>query len=187
MLARWITCLALMSLSLPAFAQICDQRSNPHSFACSDAAFRGDIFPMIDISESRLQGNWAFVTYADVRGQEGPEFRMLVNPNNPRIPGGIQNQFDGSRAGSMNWVRDRSVFANFGASGHHLFEEIGRTQITDRFTAQIVFKNGAETHALQCRIFDRHRIEHLQCRWQTLSVRQKRFILRGYLGFLRGR
>lgn len=185
---RWIVALVLVSLTSPAFAQqVCDQRRNPHSFACSDAAFRGEVFPMVGMSEGRIQGRWAFVTYADVSGREGPEFRMRVNPQNPRIPQGVVNQFDGTRAGGLHWFRDRGVFANFGAAGNNLTEEIGRTRITDEFTAQIVLRGARETHALQCRIFERNRTEHLQCRWQTLSARQNRFILRGYLGFLRAR
>lgn len=177
----------LLGAATGVHAQNCDQRRDPHSFACSDDAFRGIAFPMIDMSEGRIQGRWALVTYADLSGRPGPEFRMLVDPQNPRVPRGVINQRDGSRAGGLTWVRGRGSFANFGAGGRSLFEEAARTAITDRFTAQMILSDGREVHALQCRIFNRRNIEHLQCRWQTLSREQNRFILRGYLGFLRAR
>lgn len=183
----WFAALILVSLSSTAFAQNCDQRRNPHSFACSDDAFRGRIFPMVPMSEGRMQGRWSLVTYADVRGTEGPEFQMRMHPQNPRIPLGVFNNFDGTRAGGMSWQIGRSVLGNFGASGNNIGEQIGETHFSDEWTSQIIFRSSRETHSLQCRIFDRNRIEHLQCRWQSLSQRQNRFILRGYLGFLRAR
>lgn len=174
-------------LSSPSFAQVCDQGRNPHSFACADQAFRGHVFPMIEVSQRRLQGRWVFLTYADASGRLGPEFGVMVNPDNPRVPEGIFNIADGSLAGGLDWAAGIVRFRNFGIGGKTLIEDPSRTRFTDPHTAQVVLENGAEQHAFQCRIFIRHGAEHLQCRWMTLSRTQKQFILRGFVGFLRAR
>jgi len=173
--------------SQSSFAQSCDQNRDPHSFICADQAFTGRIFPMTEMSPSRIQGSWRFLTYSDIHGRVGPEFENLVNPRNHRIPHGVMNLFDRSLAGSLNWSAGQVSFRNWGAAGRSLHEVRGRTQFQDPFTVQVILANGADQQALQCRVFIRAGAEHLQCRWSTLSVRQNRFILRGYLGFLRGR
>jgi hypothetical protein len=169
----------------PVLAQVCDQYRNPHSFACAHEAFRGGVFEMIEVSQRRLQGRWAFLTYADARGRLGPEFGVMVHPQNPHAPVGIVNHLDGSRAGDLDWAPGGVRFRNFGEARKTLVEDPSRTRFTDAHTAQLVLQNGIEEHALQCRIFIRRGAEHLQCRWMTLSRAQKRFILRGFVGFLR--
>lgn len=170
-----------------AQAQSCDQARNPHSFGCADLTFTGNIFPMIDMTANRVRGPWKLLTYADRSGVQGPEFGLLLNPENPRIPEGVVNRRDGSRAGSLEWNPGRITMLNWGVANFALVESPRRTKFPDRFTSQIILGNGRHQHAFQCRLFERRGADHLLCRWQSLSAAGNRFIFRGYMGFLRGR
>lgn len=177
---------AVLFGSMKASAQVCDQRVNPHSFACAEEAFVGHIFPMEAMNGDVMQGGWVLLTYADASGVEGPEFRTLVNPQNPRIPEGVVNQMDGSRVGPLDWFSDRISMADFGVSGRDLSLVQGSVMFRDPFTVDLQLADRKhEKQGLQCRLFIRNQNEHLLCRW--FSRRPAGFVLRGYLGFLRER
>lgn len=172
-------------IHVTAQAQNCNESHNPHSFGCAELSFIGSLFPMTDVSMGRMSGSWRLLTYSPLGGRPGPEFAMAVAPHNPRIPEGVINNLDGSMAGQLDFSRGIIAFHNWGEQGRSIFQEPGRTRFLDRNTVQIIFTQGHDRQSLQCRIFDRQGSEHLQCRWSTLRAGQGRFILRGYLGFLR--
>lgn len=178
----------LVFAALPVWAQAqsrCDQARDPHSFACADATFTGQIFPIARMNNDILMDNWTMLTYSDISGTPGPEFMVLTNPQNPRIPEGIVNTSDRSKVGLLNWNPQQLQITNWGSRGHTLSEVRGRTVMRDTQTVETFLANGQEQQGLQCRMFLRSQNDHLLCRWFTLRGNQ--FVFRGYLGFLRTR
>lgn len=163
----------------------CNPATNPHSFACADATFRGQIFPIANnMSLNVLSGEWALLTYSAVGERPGPEFTVGVNPQDPNIPEGVFNRTDGSRAGGFDFASPgRLRFANWGRAGFPLLELSGHTQLRDSETLETVLGNGRDLEAFQCRIFLRVQHDHLLCRW--FSIVNGKTFWRGYLGFLR--
>lgn len=182
---RFLIVFATALLGLNAQAQNCDQRTNPHSFACQDETFRGRVFPMRKMSGAAVVGPWKLFTYADISGRQGPEFFVTVNPQNPRIPEGVRNRADNSPVGILDWTIGDIRFHGWTSQSQTLFETQGRTKITDQFTILTILRNERRTEAFQCRVFIRNNNDHMLCRWQTRAG--DRFVVRGYLGFLRTR
>lgn len=182
---RLLLSLAFTLFGFSAHSQTCDQSVNPHSFACQDDTFRGRVFPMRDMNGPVVAGPWTLFTYADITGRTGPEFEVLVNPQNLRIPEGVRNRFDGSMVGPLDWTIGNIRFFGWAARSQTLFEVQGHTKIMDRFTIQTILKSDRRMDAFQCRVFIRNNADHLLCRWQTRNG--DHFVVRGYLGFLRSR
>lgn len=185
--AALLSVFAVASISFSrAFAQNgCDQARNPHSFACADATYAGAFFPQAQMTKAILVDGWTLLTYADVTGKQGPEFDVLVNPQNPRVPEGIRNRADGSGTGILDWGNQRIRMLNWITKGRTLTEQPGRTQFIDPTTIETHLTDGRETISFQCRMFLRNGNDHLLCRW--FQAKNARYVFRGYMGFLRTR
>lgn len=170
----------------PVFAQgVCDQRVDPHSFACDDAAFAGQVFPLVPLSLARVEGRWRLLTHSTVSGVMGPEFHMVRSSRNPRVPEGVLNRADRSFAGPLDWFPSGVRFHHWSRARLPLFELPGKTAERDSFTVETRLQGAGADEGLQCRIFLRNQTDHLLCRW--FALREGRFFWRGYLGFLRSR
>ena len=181
-----ILILAIGVLSLGEFvhAQVpgerCEPHRNPHSFACQDATFRGQVFPMKPADPARMAGAWR----ARLAVTHGGEFRTLFNPQAPAKLLGVQNLRDGSRMGSMVLRGNGAVsMADFGRSGVSLTTVPGSVSLPDRHTLQFQMTGDGRRHGFQCRIFDRKNLTHILCRWQV--AQGGKFVQAGYLGFIR--
>lgn len=167
----------IVSLGLSAQAQsACNQSVNPHSMACTDETFFGQHFPVVDLSESRVQGVWELLTVTTTEGTS--EFRMLQNQRNPRIPEGVINRSDRSKAGPLVWQNTRVQVQNWKKNGRDIVSS--STRFRDQWTLQTILDEGV---SLQCRIFVRNGTDHLLCLW--FENKRAGFVKRGYLGFLK--
>lgn len=177
---------AILLLSFfPTLAQaqgFCDPSVDPHSFACASDTFEGKLFPLANMTDATpALDNWNLLTYADAKGAPGPEFDVLVSQQNPRIPEGVFNRFDGSQVGSLDWTTRGVFMSNWRMFGNTL-STTSQVNITDRHTINATIGNRQEMHGLSCRIFLRNDKDHLLCRW--FAHDGTRFVFRGYLGFL---
>lgn len=166
----------LNQLLFVALATTCDQKINPHSFACVDETFFGNHFPMVDLSEQRVQGTWKFLTIAVPDGS-ALDFQPISGPN-PRKPSGVRNLQDHSKAGPLVWTGDRIQFQNWKQERSDLDSE--KIKFRDQWTLQSQFPDGT---FLQCRVFIRSEADHLLCLWFEKNGAE--FEKRGYLGFLK--
>ena len=172
--------------------QGCYVMQNPHSYACHAWTFAGNQeFPLIIIDWSRvIQGEWQTVTYANPwSDNDGPEFRMLFNPENPRIPEGVVNKNDNSMLGSLTFEGDKATWTNW--RGKKLKTKVSEYAISDSYTFKFSFPEGDYyEQSFICRDFNRNSKHHLICSWfliqwdsyyHTTYTSQHR----GYFGFLK--
>lgn len=170
----------ILSLGLNAQAQsACNQNVNPHSMACTDETFFGQHFPVVDLSEDRVQGRWELLTVTTGDGNNS-EFRMLQNRQNPRIPEGVVNRSDRSSAGPLVWRGSQVQIQNWKRNRFDI--ESTSTRFRDQWTLQAILEDGV---SIQCRIFVRNGSDHLLCLW--FENKKAGFVKRGYLGFLKSR
>lgn len=172
--------------------QYCYLDRNPHSYACLLWVFQGSpMFPLdaIDWRES-IAGEWKTITYANPwSDNDGPEFRMLVNAQNPRIPVGVMNKNDGSQLGSLTFEGDKAVWNNW--RGKKLKTKITDYAITDSFTFKFSFKDGDQyEQSFVCRDFNRNNKHHLICNWYLIRYTDfyhtaYTYEHRGFFGFLK--
>lgn len=187
---------ALVLLASPlanAQSGACDQRINPHSFACHHAGFTGAAgFPLMKLDWfGSMQGSWSAVTYATQTSNSGAGFMMDFNAQNPRRPGrGVFNLFrdgqtsqlsdlfiSGESASFSNWQNQPATLQ----PGSLTFADEGTVefQFLDLFGAPQFFR---------CRIFQRNATDHLNCQWFSLvsgNTPDARWRHVGYFGFLK--
>lgn len=176
----------------PAHVQYCYLDRNPHSYACQAWVFQGShMFPLNVIDwRGAIEGEWKTITYANPwSDNDGPEFRMLVNAQNPRIPVGVLNKNNNTMMGSLTFEGNKAVWTNW--RGKKLKTRIGEYAVTDSFTFKFSFPDGdGYEQSFVCRDFNRNNVHHLTCSWYLIRFTDYyrtayTWEHRGYFGFLK--
>jgi hypothetical protein len=172
--------------------QYCYLEYNPHSYACQSWVFQGNpMFPLNIIDwKNVIEGEWKTITYANPwSDNDGPEFKMLVRPENPRIPVGVVNKNDDSLMGSLTFQGDKAIWTNW--RGKRLKTKISEYAISDSYTFKFSFKDGDDyEQSFICRDFNRNNKHHLSCSWYLIKFTDYyhsayTYEHRGFFGFLK--
>ncbi len=144
----------------------CNLQTNPHSYACHAWTFEGNpAFPLNILDwKGQLMGEWKTTTYANPWSENvGPEFQMLVDSANPRIPKGVLNREDNTLMGNLVIKNDRIYFKNWRGEDFKSYKM--SEYMTDSFTFKFSFPDGDYEQSFICRDFNRNNKHHLMCSW----------------------